>query len=177
MSAELKIKNIQIVVLTLIFFLSLNIYAEINVSSDRNPKYNSNINPKYNSNINPKYNSNINPKYNSNLNPKYNSNINPKYNSNINPKYNSNINPRYNRSINGIYIFSLGNDVTGFTVFADGVGICFDENSNLNGYLIPHDKGFNFYNKDMILEQLWLDNSSSGYNIFDLSNVWIGYAN
>ena len=161
MSAELKIKNIQIVVLTLIFFLSLNTYAEINVSSDRNPKYNSNINPKYNSN----------------LNPKYNSNINPKYNSNINPKYNSNINPRYNRSINGIYIFSLGNDVTGFTVFADGVGICFNESSNLNGYLIPHDKGFNFYNKDMILEQLWLDNSSSGYNIFDLSNVWIGYAN
>ena len=71
----------------------------------------------------------------------------------------------------------MSNDVTGFTVFADGIGIYFDENSNLYGYLIPHEKGFNFYDKGMTFRQLWLDNSGSGYNIFDLSNVWIGYAN
>ena len=39
------------------------------------------------------------------------------------------------------------------------------------------EKGFNFYDKGMTFRQLWLDNSGSGYNIFDLSNVWIGYAN
>ena len=185
--------RIQTLVLTLVVFLSFNIYAEIKISPDRNPKYNSNINPKYNSNINPKYNADINPKYNSNINPKYNldinpkynldinskynSNINPKYNLDINPKYNLDINPKYNQSINGLYIFANNNDVIGFVVFYDGIGISFDASVNLNGYLIPHEKGFNFYNKSMVMRELWLNNSNSGYNIFDLSNVWTGYAN
>ena len=137
--------KIQTIVITLVVFLSFNIYADIKISPDRNPKYNSNINPKYNSNIN--------------------------------PKYNSNINPKYNRSINGVYIFATNNDVTGFMVFYDEIGISFDLNNNLNGYLIPHDKGFNSYDKSMTMRELWLNNSSSGYNIFDLSNNWIGHAN
>ena len=61
---------------------------------------------------------------------------NPKYNANINPKYNANINTRYNLSIYGLYIFSNNDDVTGFTVFADGIGVVYDKSSTLNGYLI-----------------------------------------
>ena len=175
--------------------------ADINLSPDRNPKYNSNINPKYNSNINPKYNSNINPKYNSNINykynsninpkynsninpkynsninPKYNSNINPKYNSNINPKYNTNINPKYNRDLPGLYTFSNDGSVNGFVIFTSNVGIVFNNNNELIGYLIRHNEGLNSYNADMLWTEVWLRDSQSGYNIFSLNNDWIGYAN
>lgn len=125
-------------------------------ASSLNQNLASSKNPFMASSLNPRMASRINPKRASSLNYRLSSSINPSLSSRLNPNLSSSINPNLRSNIAGLYLFNLNRQPVGFTVRAsERVNLVFSPECEFQAVLVEAREGF--------------------WNIFDLSNEWIGF--